>query len=83
MLTLGVSKTEFASILMVHKGSVTKYIDGSLKPTPPVVQLMVIYVAAELTKAGAIKALIEEVGALIHGISLTVPPSKFTIKRVA
>ena len=83
LLTLGVSKTEFASILRVHKGSVTKYIDGSLKPTPPVTQLMVIYLAAELTKAGAIKALIEEAGALIHGISLTVPPPKFTIKRVA
>ena len=56
---------------------------GSLKPTPPVTQLMVIYLAAELTKEGAIKALIEEAGALIHGISLTVPPPKFTIKRVA
>lgn len=83
LLTLGISKTELASILKVHKGSVTKYIDGSLKPTPPVVQLMIIYLAAELTKEGAIKGLIEEERALIHGISLTVPPPKFSIKQVA
>lgn len=83
LLTLDVSKTDFARILKVHKGSVTKYIDGTLKPTPPVAQLMVIYLAAELTREGTIKALIEEDTALIHGLSLTVPPPKFTIKRVA
>lgn len=83
LLTLAISKTDFARILKVHKGSVTKYIDGTLKPTPPVAHLMVIYLAAELTRAGTIKALIREESALIHGLSLTVPPPRFKIKRVA
>lgn len=83
LLTLGLSKTEFAQLLKVHKGSVTKYIDGTLKPTPPVTQLMVIYLAAELTKKGSIKALLKEGRTLIQGLTLTVASPKFSIKRVA
>jgi DNA-binding transcriptional regulator YiaG len=82
LLTLGVSKTDFARLLKVHKGSVTKYVDGSLAPTPPVAQLMVIYLAAELTREGAVKAILEEEMTLIQGLTLTVPSPKFSIKRV-
>ena len=82
LLTLAVSKTDFARLLKVHKGSVTKYVDGSLAPTPPVAQLMVIYLAAELTREGAVKAVLEEEMALIQGLTLTVPSPKFSIKRV-
>ena len=83
LLTLGISKTEFARLLKVHKGSVTKYIDGTLRPTPPVAQLMVIYLAAELTKEGTIKAVLQEGRVLINGLTLTVPSPKFKMKRVA
>lgn len=83
LLILGISKTDFARLLKVHKASVTKYIDGGLKPTPPVVQLMLIYLAAELTKEGVIKELLLEERVMIHGLSLTVPEPKFSIKKVA
>lgn len=83
LLVLGISKTDFARLLKVHKGSVTKYIDGSLIPTPPVAHLMVIYLAAELTRKGAVRAILKEEMALIHGLTLTVPDPKFSIKHVA
>ena len=83
LLTLGVSKTDFAKILKVHKGSVTKFVDGSLKPTAPVVQLMVIYLAAELSRPGTIMDILRESLTLIKGLSLTVPSPKFIIDRAA
>ncbi len=83
LLELGISKTDFARLLKVHKGSVNKYIDGSLVPTPPVAHLMMIYLAAELTKKGTIKALLTHERSLIHGLNLTVPAPKFTIQKVA
>ena len=83
LLVLGISKTDFAHLLRVHKGSVTKYIDGSLKPTAPVAQLMVIYLAAELTKKGRIKTLLQKESGLIYGLNLTVPDPTFTIDKIA
>jgi len=83
LLVLGITKTNLAKLLRVSKGSVTKYIDGSLLPTPPVAQLMLIYLAAELTKIGAIKAILAEQKALIVGLRLTVPTPKFTIESAA
>ena len=83
LLVLGISKTDFAHILKVHKGSVTKYIDGTLKPTAPVAQLMVIYLAAELTKKGSIKTLLQNESGLIFGLNLTVPSPKFIMDKIA
>ena len=83
LLTLAASKTDFAKLLKVHKGSVTKYIDGSLKPTAPVVQLMLIYLAAELSRPGATAEILQEGLTLIKDIALTVPAPRFTIQRAA
>jgi hypothetical protein len=84
LLVLEVSKTEFAKLLRVAKGSVTRYVDGSLKPTAPAVQLMLIFLAAELAKPGTAKKLLAEQRALITGVlSLMVPAPNFTIKQVA
>jgi DNA-binding transcriptional regulator YiaG len=83
LLVLGITKSDFAKLLRVSKGSVTKYIDGSLAPTPPVAQLMLIYLAAELTKAGTVKAILAEQKVLLLGLRLTVPAPKFTIGSAA
>jgi hypothetical protein len=84
MLVLEVSKTEVAKLLRVAKGSVTRYVDGSLKPTAPTAQLMLIFLAAELAKPGTAKKLLQEHRTLITGaLSLKVPTPNFTIKQVA
>ncbi len=44
---------------------------------------MLIFLAAELTVEGAVKAILQEDLAFFQGISLAVPPPKFTIGRVA
>ena len=82
LLVLGISKTEFAKLLKVDKGTVTKYVGGTLKPPAPVTQLMLIYLSAELTKAGTAQALVQGSRSLIN-ITLTVPVPKFTIKKAA
>lgn len=83
LLVLGLNKSDFAKLVSVTKSTVTKYVLGTLKPTEPVGQLMVIYLAAELTKPGAIKKLLENEDILIHGTSLNVPAPKFAIGRAA
>lgn len=80
LLALGVNKTEFAKLLKVTKGTVTKLVTGDLKPTAPVAQLMLIYLAAELSKAGTIRALLEEGRALVWGLTVSAPAPKFVIK---
>ena len=83
LLVLGISKTEFAKILKVSKASVTKYIDGSLKPVPPVAFLMVIYLAAELAKPGSVPALVKDEATLFKGLAPSVPAPRFAFKGAA
>lgn len=52
-------------------------------PPPPVAQLMLIYRAAELTKAGTAKAVLNEHKILILRLRLTVPAPKYTIESAA
>ena len=83
LLVLGISKTDFAKLLKVDKATVTKYVAGSLTPSPPVTQLMLIYLAAELTKRGTAQGLVDGGRSLITGLTLTVPTPKFVISNAA
>lgn len=77
--TLGINQSDFAKLLGVSKGSITKYMKGSLKPTAPVATLMLIFLAAELTKEGTAKEVLRHRKTLVTGLNLTVPPPRFDL----
>ena len=83
LLVLDIKKIDFAKLLQVAKSSMTKYLAASLRPTKPLIQLMFVYLAAELTTPGIATVLLKESSVLIFGLRLTVPAPKYVLDAVA
>ena len=70
-------------LLRVSKLWVTRYTEISLTPTQAVAQLMLIFLAAELTKSGTAKVVLNEKKILLLRVRLTVQAPKYAIAGAA